>query len=142
MTVKRHPATPLCDLHRGAFCTERGVSIVEVVLTLVVIAILIAIAVPKFVDLSDDAKQKATTAIADGLNAASSTNALLSKTGDLDAISVTNCTNVASALPNTFPLPAGYTITSQAIPSGSTTTCTVTNPNGSTTATFIGRSTA
>jgi len=123
------------------FLAQAGFSLIELVIVLIVLGILLAIVVPKYFNASTDASVAATTTVAAALNAASANNALLSKVGDSTAVTVTNCTHVANALPGSNPLPAGYTITSLAIASGAKVTCTVTANSTGATATFIGRGT-
>jgi len=118
-----------------------GFNIIELVLVLVVIGIIAALIVPKFINIGNESEVAATQTVASALNSSSANNALASKTGESTAVSVTNCTNISSTLPGSNPLPSGYTITSQSISSGARVTCTVTNPDGVTTATFIGRGT-
>ena len=118
---------------------QKGFSLLELIIVILVVAIIAAYAVPKFIDMSSVAKQKVTDSVASALNTASAVNDSLNDAGSSKAIPVDNCTDIADALPDGAKLPSGYSITSQAISAGSTATCTVTNPDNVTTATFIGR---
>lgn len=117
---------------------QSAFTLIELVITLVIVVILAAVAVPRFISAGSDARQADTDSVAAALNTASAANYALGKAGSGKKVTVSNCSNVANALPANASLPSGYTITSASIGAGASLTCTVTNPDGSTTATFIG----
>jgi prepilin-type N-terminal cleavage/methylation domain-containing protein len=118
---------------------QQGFSIVELVIVMVIIGILIAIAVPRFADLTPTAEQKTTDSVAQALNVASAANYHFSKTGSPKKVTVNNCQDIENALSGSYHgLPSGYVITSEAITAASII-CTVTDSSGSgTTADFLG----
>ena len=119
---------------------EKGFTLIEIAIVVIIVGVLAAIAVTKFIPIEDQAQNARLDSLAAGLNVASAENRLKSRAGDPSAIAITNCTQVANALPPGNTLPAGFSISSQAIASNSRATCTLNGP-GSQTATFIGQGT-
>lgn len=113
--------------------TQTGFTLIELVIVIIVLGLLAAVAVPKFIDLSSDAKTAATNSVAASIAAANSINYAARKANATKGSAVTNCTDGSILLQGG--LPTGYTITSLAAAADTTVTCTLTGP-GSTTATF------
>jgi MSHA pilin protein MshA len=118
-----------------AMNTQRGFTLIELVMVIVILGILAASAIPSFVNVSGDARQAATDGIAGALGSASAINYAVRSIDGTDGVAVADCQDVASALEGG--LDADYAITASGIADGATTTCTVSHTDGET-ATFVG----
>jgi len=112
---------------------QLGFTLIELVIVIILLGLLAVVAVPKFIDLSTDARTSTTRAVAGSLSAANSINYASRKANSAKGSAVANCTDASALLSGG--LPTGYTITAATAAVDAQATCTLTGP-GSITATF------
>jgi len=116
---------------------QRGFTLIELVMVIVILGVLAAVAIPKFVDLKGDAQQAATDGVAGALSSAAAINYAARSISTAKGSAVANCTDVAAVLQGGALPSGGYAITAAAVGAGVSAPCTLAGPTGSgKTATF------
>jgi len=115
---------------------QQGFSLVELIIIIVVLGIIGAIAIPRYIDVKTEAQQAAVQGVAAALASASANNKTIrSAFGTDSGFSVGACTDVTNGLDGG--LPSGYTVATTTIATNGTASCVVTGA-GSQTASFVG----
>ena len=119
---------------------QRGFTLIELVMVIVILGVLAVVAIPKFIDLRTDAVAAATAGVAGTLSSASAINYASRNANSAKGTAVANCSDVGTLLQGG--VPTGYAITAGTVTANATATCTLTNstvtPNVTATFTALG----
>jgi len=113
--------------------SQRGFTLIELVIVIVILGVLGAVALPRFVDLRTDAQQAATKGVAGGLSSASALNYAARKANPASGVPVTDCNNAGTLIQGG--LPTGYSMgpgVPLPIAADVTASCTVYGPSSTT----------
>lgn len=111
----------------------KGFTLIELIIIIAIIAILSAVVLPKYLNLTSRAQSNTIKMMAGTLSSANAENYAARILSSTNGVPITNCRNAANLLAGG--LSSGYSITSKKVAVNATVNCTLRGPS-STTATF------
>lgn len=117
---------------------EKGFTLIEIVMVIVILGVLAAVAIPRFINLQNEANAAALSGVVGGMASAMATNYAACVAGSAQCATVDNCNDTGTVMLGG--VPAGYGVAAAAIGAvrGDIAPCTVTQTATGNTATFNG----